>query len=92
MSNTRKIDIKDGDTQGAFRALLASILALADIRAVLVPLRPTATAMAMPTLVSDPEALDAAAPLAPSFPLNAAKVVSKLTRKPFGGKIAAVLR
>lgn len=92
MSNTRKIDVKDGDTQGAFRALLTSILELADIRAVLVPLRPAATAMAMPTLVSDPEALDAAAPLAPSFPLNAAKVISKLSRKPFGGKIAAVLR
>jgi formate dehydrogenase subunit beta len=46
----------------------------------------------MPTLVTDPEKLDGADPLVPVFPINAAKVVSRLTRKPLKGKVAAVLR
>jgi len=46
----------------------------------------------MPTLVTDPEKLDGIDPLAPVFPINAAKVVSKLTRKPIGGRIGVVLR
>ncbi|MHC1724464.1 MAG: Coenzyme F420 hydrogenase/dehydrogenase, beta subunit C-terminal domain [Syntrophobacteraceae bacterium] len=46
----------------------------------------------MPTLVSDPEKLDRADPLAPAFPLNGAKVLSRLSRKPSGVKMAAVLR
>jgi formate dehydrogenase subunit beta len=46
----------------------------------------------MPTLVTDPGKLDGADPLAPVFPINAAKVVSRLTRKPIKGKVAVVLR
>lgn len=46
----------------------------------------------MPVLVSDPERLKDADPLAPAFPMNTAKVVSRLTHKPAGGKTAAVLR
>jgi formate dehydrogenase subunit beta len=36
--------------------------------------------------------LDGVDPLAPIFPVNTAKVVSRLTRKPAGGKVAVVLR
>ncbi|MBW1997683.1 MAG: Coenzyme F420 hydrogenase/dehydrogenase, beta subunit C-terminal domain, partial [Deltaproteobacteria bacterium] len=46
----------------------------------------------MPTLITDPEKLVNADPLAPSFPINAAKVVSRLTRRPSGARIAVVLR
>jgi formate dehydrogenase subunit beta len=42
--------------------------------------------------VSDPERLDGVDPLAPAFAMNAAKIVSRLTRRPAGAKIAAVLR
>jgi len=48
--------------------------------------------MVMPTLVSDPERLDGIDPFSPAFPMNSAKIVSRLTRKPMGGKVAAVLR
>jgi formate dehydrogenase subunit beta len=48
--------------------------------------------MVMPTLVTDPKHLDGVDILAPAFPLNAATLAAKLTRKPMGGKIAAVLR
>ena len=46
----------------------------------------------MPTLVTDPEQLNGTDPLAPVFPLNGAKIVSRLTRKPMGAKVAVVLR
>jgi len=46
----------------------------------------------MPTLVTDPEKINGSDPLAPVFPMNAAKVVSRLTRKPLGEKVAVVLR
>ena len=46
----------------------------------------------MPTLVTDPEHLDGTDPLAPAFPMNSAKIVSRLTRKSMGGKLVAVLR
>ena len=48
--------------------------------------------MVMPLLITDPDRLEAIDPLAPVFPMNAAKVVSKLSRKPFGGTVAVVLR
>ncbi len=46
----------------------------------------------MPALISDPARLQGVDPFAPVFPLNAARVVSRLTRKPIGGKIAVLLR
>jgi len=46
----------------------------------------------MPTLVTDPEKINGVDPLAPVFPINAAKVVSKLTRRPIDGLVAVVLR
>jgi len=46
----------------------------------------------MPTLITDPERLDGADPLSPAFPMNGAKIVSRLTRKASGGKVAVVIR
>jgi formate dehydrogenase subunit beta len=48
--------------------------------------------MVMPMLVTDPDRLTGVDPLAPAFAINAAKIVARLTRKPMGGKIAAVMR
>jgi len=46
----------------------------------------------MPSLVTDPERLDGVDPLSPAFPINTARMVSRLTRKRIGGKVVAVLR
>jgi formate dehydrogenase subunit beta len=48
--------------------------------------------MVMPTLVTDPSHLDGVDPLSPAFSMNAAKILARLTRKPMGAKVAAVLR
>jgi formate dehydrogenase (coenzyme F420) beta subunit len=89
---TAKINIKDGDLLAALRDFFRSILQMEDISAILVPQHLPMKNVVMPTLVTDPKQLNGVDPLAPVFPLNSAKIVSNLTRKPIGAKVAVVLR
>ena len=92
MAKTAMIKTENGNRLAGLRAFFADLLALEDIAAILVPRQLPMKAMVMPALVSDPEQLAAANPLAPAFALNAARIVSRLTRKPAGGTVVAVLR
>ena len=92
MTITAKIDVKDKDILGSLRDFFKSLLETEDIQSLLVPQHLPMKNMVMPTLVSDPDQLNGVDPLAPAFAMNAAKIVSRLTRKPMGAKIAAVLR
>ncbi|MBW2249691.1 MAG: 4Fe-4S dicluster domain-containing protein [Deltaproteobacteria bacterium] len=92
MAISAKIDVKDHDLLSSLKDFFRSILQLEDISAILVPQHLPMKNVVMPTLVTDPERLDGVDPLAPIFPANTAKVVSRLTRKPAGGKVAVVLR
>jgi len=92
MIKTVKIDIKDQDLLGTLRALFKNILEKEDISAILAPWRLPTKKMVMPTLLTDPDQLNGVDPLSPAFPMNSAKIVSKLTRKSSGGNIAAVMR
>ncbi len=92
MAQTATIDVHDNDPSGAFKDLAGSILALEEIGAILVPRQLPMQAMVMPVLVSDPDCLAGMDPLAPAFALNSAKLVSRLTRKPSGEKLAVMLR
>jgi formate dehydrogenase (coenzyme F420) beta subunit len=89
---TVKINVKDQDPLEAIQRLLENILAQEAVDAVLVPKRLPVGAMVMPTLVSDPAQLNGVDPLAPAFALNAAKVVSRLTRRPMAGRLVVMLR
>jgi formate dehydrogenase (coenzyme F420) beta subunit len=89
---TAKINVKDQDPLEAIQRLLEKVLAQETIDAVLVPKRLPVGAMVMPTLVSDAAQLEGVDPLAPAFALNAAKVVSRLTRRPLPGRLAVMLR
>jgi formate dehydrogenase subunit beta len=92
MAKTAKINVKDGDLLASIQECLQSILRLEDISAVLVPQHLPMKNVVMPTLVTDPDQLDGVDPLAPVFPMTSAKLVSRLTRKPMGGKVVAVMR
>jgi len=92
MAISTKIDVKDQDILSSLKDFFRSILQLEDVSAILVPQHLPMKNVVMPTLVTDPEHLDGVDPLAPIFPVNTAKVVSRLTRKPAGGKVAVVLR
>lgn len=92
MANLAKIDVSQQDLLTVLRAFFKTLLRQGGVQAVLVPERLPMKPVVMPALVTDPEKLDGADPLAPVFPINAAKVVSRLTRKPVDGPIAVVLR
>jgi len=92
MAKTVQVDVKDQDLLGALREFFKAVLELDDINAMSVPWRLPMKNMVMPTLITDPERLDGADPLSPAFPINSAKVISRLTRKPSGSKVAAVMR
>ncbi len=92
MPATAKIDVQNNDLLGAIKDFMCSMLALEEVGAVLVPRHMPGKAMVMPVLVTDPEQLEGIDPLAPAFALNAAKMVSRLTRQPMNVKIAVMLR
>jgi len=92
MAITAKIDVNGQDVLGALRGFFENILKIEEIKAILVPQHLAGKNMVMPTLVTDPDQLNGVDPLAPAFPMNAAKIASRLTRKPIGSIIAVVLR
>ncbi len=92
MAITAKIEVQEKNVLGALQGFFKNILEIEEIKAILVPQHLPMKNMVMPTLVTDPNHLDGVDPLAPAFPLNAARIVSRLTRKPMGAKVAAVLR
>ncbi len=92
MAKTAKIEVKEQGLVDSMQGFFRTLLEKGDINALLVPQRLPMKNAVMPTLVTDPEKINGADPLAPVFPINAAKVVSKLTRKPLHGRVAVVLR
>jgi formate dehydrogenase subunit beta len=92
MAITATIDVSQQDLLASLKTFCTNLLEQEAISAVLVPQRLPMKSMAMPTLVTDPAHLDGLDPLSPAFPMNGAKVLAKLTRRPSGGKIAAILR
>jgi formate dehydrogenase subunit beta len=92
MAITAKIDVKKKDILGSLRNFYKNLLETGAIQSLLVPQHLPMKRMVMPTLVTDPDQLNGVDPLAPAFAMNAAKIVARLTRKPMGARIAAVLR
>ncbi|MGE4504795.1 MAG: 4Fe-4S binding protein [Desulfovibrionaceae bacterium] len=92
MATTAKLQVEGGNPVAAVQAFLRGLLENESIGGVLVPVHHFGKGLPMPTLVTDPEQLRGADPLAPAFPLNSAKLLSRLTRGQSGGRMAAVLR
>ncbi len=92
MSTFFKLEVKDTDLLSCIQSFLQSLLSSGKMDALLVPGHLPMNNNVMPTLISDPEHLNHADPLAPSFPVNAAKIASRLTRQPSGQTIGLVLR
>lgn len=76
----------------AVRSFLNAFMEAEKERSLLVPLRSPHNDTVMPTLVTDINLLAQADPLSPAFPLNSAKLVSRLTRRSAGEPMAAFLR
>jgi len=92
MANTAKIEVKGENLLTALQGFFRKLLEGEEIDALLVPQHLPMKNAVMPSLITDPAKIEGADPLAPVFPMNAAKVVSRLTRRPVDGRIAVVLR
>jgi formate dehydrogenase subunit beta len=84
MAITVKIDVNEKDILGSLQKFFKHVLEIEEINALLVPQHLPMKNIVMPTLVTDPDRLNGVDPLAPAFPMNTAKIVSRLTRKPMG--------
>lgn len=84
--------IKEETLLGSVRLFFKTLLEKDEISSVLVPVRSPHNNTVMPSLVSEPKIMEKADPLSPSFQLNAAKLVSTLTKKGGGERIAVFLR
>ncbi|MCP4537215.1 MAG: formate dehydrogenase [Chloroflexi bacterium] len=85
------ISVENNDTLGAVRGFLKQLLETDVVDALLVPME-TPAGTVTPALVSDPNLLDAANPLAPVMGLNAARVAGQVSVREPRGRIGAVLR
>lgn len=92
MAKTVKIEVKDQNIVESLNDFLKKVLQEGELTGLMVARHLPAQNSVMPALITDVEKIDGSDPLAPAFPLNAAKVVSKLTRKPLPGQVAVVLR
>lgn len=92
MATTAKIQVEGNNPIPALQGFLKGLLESENLGGVLVPMHLFGKGLPMPTLVTDPEQLSGADPLAPAFPMNSAKLLSRLTRGQSGERIAAVLR
>jgi formate dehydrogenase subunit beta len=92
MATTVKLQIDGDNPVLALQGFLKGLLADETLGGILVPVHHFGKGMPMATLVTEPERLDHADPLAPAFPMNSAKLLSRLTRGQAGERIAAVMR
>jgi len=93
MGSIARIEVKDGNPVAALRDFCARLLEDSEVSAVLAPRLLPGGAGTLPALVADPAEFRDMDPLAPSFRLNAARMLTRLTRgADEGGLVAALLR
>jgi len=87
------LSVGDGGVSETIRAFLTSLLQKKLVDALLVPLELPNRDNVVPTIVSNPDRLQVANPLAPVMPLNSARPVSNITAvSPSPSKLGVVLR
>ncbi len=85
------IPVENGDTLVAVQSFLKQLLEADVVDALLVPMQ-TPSGAVTPALVSDPELLDAANPLAPVMGLNAAPLAGRVSVREPRERVGVVLR
>jgi formate dehydrogenase subunit beta len=93
MGSIARIEVKDGNPVAALQGFCARLLADEEVSAVLAPRRLPGKAGTMPALVAEPAGFADVDPLTPSFRINAARMLTRLTRgADDAGLVAALLR
>jgi len=93
MERSAILPVKDGRVLEAIRTFLGSLLERKLVEALVVPLELPSRDNVVPAIVSSPDKLQLANPLAPVMPVNSARVVSAITvLSPSPRKLGVVLR
>ncbi len=92
MATIAKIQVSNSNPVAAVQDFLRGLLEDESVGGILVPVHLFGKGLPMPTLVTDPEMLSGADPLAPAYSMNSAKLLSRLTRGRPGERIVAVMR
>ncbi|MCK4331881.1 MAG: Coenzyme F420 hydrogenase/dehydrogenase, beta subunit C-terminal domain, partial [Dehalococcoidia bacterium] len=93
MSRDAALEVKDGKLAESINTFFRSLLERNLLDALLVPLELPSKSMVTTALVSNPEMLKDANPLAPVMPVSTARVVSSMTKvAPSERRIGVVLR
>ncbi len=86
------IKVENEDILGTLREFLGRLLETGFVKALLVPKALPGGEGFAQSLVKDPGMLQDANPLAPTMPVQSARILSDLTAIPAGGRIGAVLK
>lgn len=86
------LQVKNGDTLGAVRGFLGTLLSNGIVETMLVPLEVPSADQVTPIIVKEIKQLDTANPLAPVMRVNAAAVIARIQREDGAARLGAVLR
>ena len=87
-----KIEQEDNSPAKGMQQFFKRLLELKEIDAVFLPVKLKDSSSIMPSLVTDPARIKDAVLFSPAFPINSARMVSRLSYKVSGRKTAVVLR
>ena len=93
MSRKVILDVREGNLSKTLKEFFAELLKKGNLDALLVPLELPSKVNVVPTLVTDIEKLESMQVLAPVMPVNAARIISEMTKvTPSNKRIGVVLR
>ena len=92
MAKKAAIKVIEGKTEEALVGFLKSLLEKGVVEAMVIPKTLPSQDGFVQTLIRDPEKLNGACVLSPTMPVQSARVVSNLSVKNLGKKVAAVLK
>ena len=87
-----EIEREDNSLAKGLQQFFKRLLATQGIDALFLPVKLKNSFSIMPSLVTDPAQIEDAVPLSPAFPVNSARMVSRLSYRESGRKTAVLLR
>ncbi len=92
MAKRAVVKVSEGRTDEAINGFLKSLLEKGVVEAIVIPKGLPSGDGFVQTLIRDPEKLNGVCVLSPTMPVQSARVISNLTVKNLGRKVAAVLK
>ncbi len=92
MARQAVVKVSEGKTEEAIKGFLKTLLEKGVIEAIMIPKGLPSKDGFVQTLIRDPEKMDGVSVLSPTMPVQSARVISNLTVKNLGKKVAAVLK